>query len=357
MELKLAENIRAFRKQRKMTQERLAEVLGVSVGAVYKWESGLSQPELSLIVEMADFFDTSVDVLLGCPLRDHRLDAALERMGACCRTLDPEALAEAGKLLGKYPHSFRVVYACASVHLVFGMAGGQPEQLRRALELLEQARGLLPQNDDPHVNDATICGGLSCAYLLLGEREKALELLKRNNANQTFSADIGNVLAVFMDRPEEAVPFLAEGLVNGIITLINAIFGYLFVFRARRDWESALAIATWGNDLLPGLKTGCAPSFMDKVQAEMLLMLAYARAKAGMREFSLESLSKAAQCAARFDSTPDYSFRTMLFVDDPEPSAIFDALGATASRSIGRILELLGDEAFSAQWKEVSEHE
>ncbi|MDE5746393.1 MAG: helix-turn-helix domain-containing protein, partial [Acetatifactor sp.] len=37
MDLKLAENIRAFRKQRSLTQEQLAEVLGVTVGAVYKW--------------------------------------------------------------------------------------------------------------------------------------------------------------------------------------------------------------------------------------------------------------------------------------------------------------------------------
>ena len=40
---KLAENIRAFRKQRLLTQEQLAEVLGVTTGAVYKWEAKLSQ--------------------------------------------------------------------------------------------------------------------------------------------------------------------------------------------------------------------------------------------------------------------------------------------------------------------------
>ncbi len=46
MELKLAENIRAFRKERSLTQEQLSEVLGVTAGAVYKWEAGLSVPEL-----------------------------------------------------------------------------------------------------------------------------------------------------------------------------------------------------------------------------------------------------------------------------------------------------------------------
>ena len=42
MKIGLSENIRAFRKACAMTQEQLAEVLNVTVGAVYKWESGVS---------------------------------------------------------------------------------------------------------------------------------------------------------------------------------------------------------------------------------------------------------------------------------------------------------------------------
>ena len=63
MKMMLAENIRAFRKARSLTQEQLSEALGVTAGAVYKWEAKLSTPELELIIQMADFFDTSVDVL------------------------------------------------------------------------------------------------------------------------------------------------------------------------------------------------------------------------------------------------------------------------------------------------------
>jgi transcriptional regulator with XRE-family HTH domain len=63
----LSKNIRQYRKERKLTQEQFAEVLGVTAGAVHKWEAGLSVPELNLIMEMADFFDLSVDALLGLP--------------------------------------------------------------------------------------------------------------------------------------------------------------------------------------------------------------------------------------------------------------------------------------------------
>ena len=49
MKLTLAENIRAFRKERRLTQEQFAEAMGVTVGSVYKWETGQSIPELTIL--------------------------------------------------------------------------------------------------------------------------------------------------------------------------------------------------------------------------------------------------------------------------------------------------------------------
>ena len=41
MKNNLAENIRKFRKERGLTQEQLAEVFDMTIGAVHKWEAGL----------------------------------------------------------------------------------------------------------------------------------------------------------------------------------------------------------------------------------------------------------------------------------------------------------------------------
>ena len=354
MKLSLADNIRLYRKQRKMTQEQLAGVLGVTVGAVYKWESGLSVPELDLIVEMADFFDVSVDALLGYRMKDNRMDSMLERIYALCRKMDPAALAEAEKALGRYPHSFRIVYACAQIYLGFGASGHDPAVLRRALDLLEQARVLLPQNDDPRVSEASLSGNMSVAHLILGDREKAVELMKQHNADGHFSDQIGSTLAVLMNRPEEAVPFLSEAVVSCMTRLLNITLGYVFVYRSRNDWDSALSVVTWCAGFIAGLKTGDAPGFMDKTQAEVLLLLAWVRAKAGLQEESADALRKAADLAARFDSTPEYTLRTMRFLEGTEHTTAFDILGATAAGSIAFMLSMLDDADLAARWEAIT---
>lgn len=65
MELKLGANIQAMRRARGLTQEQLAAAMGVTIGAVSKWEKGNCCPDVQLIPELAEFFGTSVDVLLG----------------------------------------------------------------------------------------------------------------------------------------------------------------------------------------------------------------------------------------------------------------------------------------------------
>ena len=357
MKLSLSENIRLLRKQRRMTQEKLAEALGVTVGAVYKWESEQSQPELKLLVEMADFFDTSVDALLGYRIKDNRLDSALERISAYCRTLDLMAIPEAEKVLGKYPHSFRVVYECAAVFLVYGAGNHDPQQLKRALELFEQSKMLLPQNDDPRISYATICGNQSIVWFLLGEQKKSIELLKKNNAGGIFSSNIGAFLSIYGDTPEEAGPFLSEALLSGVSSLLTAILGYVFLFRSRNDWASALDILSWGIGLLTGLKTEKKLDVLDKSLAEMLALLAYVQAKTGMQEESSDSLKEALAMALRFDAMPDYSLKAMRFAEHMDQSTVFDILGATASGSIANLISLLKDQGFADQWAEAAGNE
>lgn len=60
----LGENIAKYRKEKGMSQEKVAEYMGVSRQAVTKWESNSSKPSSENLIKLAKLFDVSVDVLL-----------------------------------------------------------------------------------------------------------------------------------------------------------------------------------------------------------------------------------------------------------------------------------------------------
>lgn len=63
MEIKLGEKIKTLRKARSLSQEVLAQTLGVSFQAVSKWETGTTLPDVAMIPAIADFFGVSTDEL------------------------------------------------------------------------------------------------------------------------------------------------------------------------------------------------------------------------------------------------------------------------------------------------------
>lgn len=77
-------------------------------------------------------------------------------------------LSEAEKALKKYPNMFDIVHQSALLYRSFGVEGKDPALLRRALELLESAKPLLPQNTDPKVSGSTLSAESAEVLLSLG---------------------------------------------------------------------------------------------------------------------------------------------------------------------------------------------
>ena len=68
----LGKRIAMLRKEKGLTQEQLAEKVGVSAQAVSKWENDISCPDITLLPLLADLFGVSVDELLGVkPVEPH----------------------------------------------------------------------------------------------------------------------------------------------------------------------------------------------------------------------------------------------------------------------------------------------
>lgn len=63
--LNIADNIVRLRHDKKITQEQLAEFIGVTKASVSKWENQQSTPDITILPQLASFFDVTIDELLG----------------------------------------------------------------------------------------------------------------------------------------------------------------------------------------------------------------------------------------------------------------------------------------------------
>lgn len=350
METTLANNIRRFRKERLLTQEQLAEALGVTAGAVYKWEAKLSVPELNLIMELADFFDTSVDVLLGYQMKDNRLETAVKRLKEYRRRKDPEGLAEAEKVIRKYPNSFAAVRECAELYICFGCEKHNRDYFRRALELLENCSLLLDQNTDPRINEQTIFGEMATVYMGLEETDKAIELMKAHNAGGMFNHRIGFGL-VQKEKTEEAVPFLSEAFASTVTNLVYIIMSYINVFFTRSDYASAEAILHCGTNFFLALRKEGKANYLDKISSGWFAALAGAQFLSGQKEEAQSSMEKARELAVFFDASPSYDDSDIRFITRTEGGIAYDDIGATAMDFIENVVSGIGNESFAALWK------
>lgn len=63
--MNLGETIRRCRKEKDVTQEEMAEAVGVSFQSVSKWERGETCPDIGMLPGLANYFEITVDALLG----------------------------------------------------------------------------------------------------------------------------------------------------------------------------------------------------------------------------------------------------------------------------------------------------
>ena len=94
MDNEFAERFAMLRQGRGLTQQRLADKLGVTAQAVSKYETGQSLPDVQMLKSLATIFGCTTDYLLGYELaREDRLDMrARERDDEISRALQKESL-------------------------------------------------------------------------------------------------------------------------------------------------------------------------------------------------------------------------------------------------------------------------
>ena len=186
----IGETISKIRKEKMLTQEQLSEVFGVSVAAVSKWETGIAYPDIELLPKIADFFDISVDRLLGYDMSKSKMTVAESLKKAddlfYNERKEKEAITYLGNLVYKYPNNIEILvrYAQAKIKSVHGRP--KNENHRKLFKEAEDTLLSINTNGLTRKEHDSIIKALYGLYIWDKKFDKVEKILEELKPDDTF---------------------------------------------------------------------------------------------------------------------------------------------------------------------------
>ena len=234
--------IKSLRKEKRVTQEALAEYLHISSQAVSKWETGASSPDIDMLPKLAIYFGTSLDHLLD--FDQSRVDAAVEALIAeSGRGGKDPARSEAflRKALDKYPNN-DLLLTC-----ILEDMQEQNADRSRSAEILEIGEQILACTKDDELK-IDVLRILAETYHNMGEQAMAESYLKKIPALHFMYYEIAAAIKSGPARMEEIGK--AEDL------CIDKLICMLWMRREEAAPEEQAAIDRQAHEMLAFFK-GC----------------------------------------------------------------------------------------------------
>ena len=169
--MSIGSTIKRLRLEKGMTQEQLAEFLGLSTNAISQWECDKTAPDISNLPVLANIFEVSADILLGIDLAKNKKLAEIEEFKEKYAKLHSQGKTEERVLLSramqkKYPNDETVRH-----HLMRAL---QNEDVDKYFEEIVSLGEQLLQSKKTEYRMGAI-RGLCLTYLHKGDRKTALQ--------------------------------------------------------------------------------------------------------------------------------------------------------------------------------------
>lgn len=224
--LEIGEVILRLRKQKGLTQEQLANFVGVSTPAVSKWESGISYPDITMLPVLARFFSVTIDEILDYKksLTDEEVNNILIE---CQNEFNNKGLEQGiclcEKYINKHYSNYSLKLSISSIitlqYVIEKGEEGSKESFERTREIYEDV--IKNCNDTKLVQMALV--QLGTGYFSLKDNENALKMF---NKIEKVDLDVDNMIAmVYISEKkfEEARKMLQYKLLKNINEILLSI--------------------------------------------------------------------------------------------------------------------------------------
>lgn len=231
-EINIANVLLNKRKEKGITQDELANYIGVSKASVSKWETGQSYPDLTLLPMLASYFNISIDELMDYKPQMTKEDIRkLYRQYSKEFTKDPfdDVLEELRQTIKKY-------YSCFPLLEQMGIIMINHIELVRdhekAFALIDEAKALFVRvregGDDANLIKQALFMEAYCC-LIKGDYVSVLELLDGSILPEMSPESLLSAAYGALGRKDEAKAVLQVGIYQKIITLFNFFPAYLML--------------------------------------------------------------------------------------------------------------------------------
>lgn len=224
MKIQLGVNIRRLRKEKNITQEKLAEYLNVSYQTVSKWETGITMPSVMILPSIANVFGVSIDELYDPDkhTNSERIQQYENEYAVLCSNGDNEGrVSLMRKALAEFPRNYAFMNYLARSLYWTGLTD----------EVFTLCERILDECMDETIRLSAL-QTIARAYSALGQNEKAMEYaLKIPSAKQSRE-----ILLAELAEGEEQKQFVQNNALNAVYTAAKMIF---------------TAVDDWGNNMSP----------------------------------------------------------------------------------------------------------
>jgi len=184
--MSIGKNIYELRKDSKMTQNQLAEMLGVSSQSVSKWENDICAPDVSVFPTLAKIFGVSIDRLYGFNLDiyDEEVDAIIRAADESQGTYSEIEILTEG--LRKFPNNSRLKLELVfSLFIVIRMGDTEEERSAAKEKAIRLCNEVIASCGDSRLVDSAF-HMLSRIYNESNEPDKAMEAAEKISADDYF---------------------------------------------------------------------------------------------------------------------------------------------------------------------------
>ena len=201
MMLKIGEKIKELREKKNITQNKMADYLGITEQAISRWENGGGYPDIELIPAISNFLDVSTDELFETDKKEERLKSLLREAGknmAWDRNTICKNIEVYRSILKEFPNDFDTMS-----YLISYLAHDNYNPLgKRSEEIIDLCNRII--NDCPDIAMRKSATHSSAqAYKDMGEQEKAVKLIKE-------SSIITSLISGIHQSREYILSFIAE---------------------------------------------------------------------------------------------------------------------------------------------------